>query len=303
LTAIYKILCYLLVWTGVSALVRWLKGRGNVTIVLYHAPSPEVFASHVRYLTSAYNIISMDDFLKARQNGNAGFTKYSLIITFDDGHRSNFGLLPVMRTLPAPPVIYLCSGIINSMRRFWFTLPGIDKASLKKMPNAQRLSTLNSKVGFANEKEYAEREALDIAELTEMKTFVDFQSHTKFHPLLSTCETEEADLEIRTSRTGLNKLLGKEIGHFAYPNGDYSERDVRLVGAAGYKSARTTDIGWNNLHSDLLRLKITGVSDHSDVTMLKAELTGIPGYLYNLMQGGVNKFTLSGKHTPEFNRQ
>ena len=69
---------------------------------------------------------------------------------------------------------------------------------------------------------------------------------------------------IRSSRTALKpnvsrrfrvakriwkRFWGLKCSHFSYPNGDYTEREIEIVEAGGFRSARTTDLGWNTLET------------------------------------------------------
>jgi poly-beta-1,6-N-acetyl-D-glucosamine N-deacetylase len=98
---------------------------------------------------------------------------------------------------------------------------------LKTVPDDERLAALR-RAGFEEAKEFDERQALSIAELRELNSRADFQSHTVFHPILPRCSEEKAEAEIAGSRSDLQRL-GCEVYALAYPNGDYSERELRLA--------------------------------------------------------------------------
>jgi peptidoglycan/xylan/chitin deacetylase (PgdA/CDA1 family) len=298
---VYKLFCYVVYFSGLAWLIRNLLGRNKVTIVLYHSPDKNVFEEHIKHLQQHYIFIELDTLIQAIQNGKSDFPKNSLIITFDDGHQNNFELLEIFKSLKARPTIYLCSAIVATHRRFWFRLPGLRSKHLKKLDHASRLKQLQTDFNFFPEQEYVgeSREALSAEEIKTMLPCTDFQSHTCLHPILTTCSNDVAESEIRESRLQLERLTNSTVKHFAYPNGDYSEREIAYLKASGYTSGRTTDIGWNDHTSDPFRLKITGVSDRADIIMLKAELSGVPGYFYNLFTAGIHLKAFSGKHVPE----
>jgi hypothetical protein len=66
--------------------------------------------------------------------------------------------------------------------------------------------------------------------------------------------------------------------HFSYPSGYYGHREMRLARLAGYRSARTTDIGWNGPRTNPYQLRILGTVDDCSIDRLAADLTGI-GFL------------------------
>ena len=105
---------------------------------------------------------------------------------------------------------------------------------------------------------------------------VDFQPHTQFHPILPRCTEMECKQEVLGSKADLEKFLGVECSHFSYPNGDYTEREIEIVKAGGFRSARTTDIGWNTPHTSPYRLKTVPITDDAGLTRFRAELTTIP---------------------------
>src|SRR5215475_4541536 len=71
--------------------------RRKVTIIVYHAPSPEVFDSHLTLLKRIYNIVSLSDYIELRRKGDLSkLPPMALIITLDDGHRRNFGLKAIL---------------------------------------------------------------------------------------------------------------------------------------------------------------------------------------------------------------
>src|SRR5438874_9816671 len=60
--------------------------RRKVTIVVYHAPTPEVFDAHLTVLKRVYNIVALSDYVAAREKGTAReLPPKALIITLDDG--------------------------------------------------------------------------------------------------------------------------------------------------------------------------------------------------------------------------
>lgn len=297
---IYMAICYLVYYAGLAWVIKLLVARRKVSIILYHDPSAQIFERHVEYLTRNYNLISLSEYLEARKKKKK-LPPYSLIITFDDGHRGNFELLPCIQKNNISPTIYICTSIVDTYRKFWFRIGGLISKRIKGLSNEARLKYLNEMFGFFPEQSYNQdqRQALTKQEINEMKALVDFQSHTCFHPILTTCSAEEAKKEIVDSANTLSKEYGNRDLHFAFPNGDYTEREIEILKSAGYLSARTTDVGWNDLHSDVFKLKITGVSDHSSLPVFKAELSGLPGYLYNIFISGLNMKTIKGMHQPE----
>jgi peptidoglycan/xylan/chitin deacetylase (PgdA/CDA1 family) len=222
-----------------------------------------------------------------------------MIITFDDGWKENYKLLPLIREYRFRPTIFLTSHLINTERHFWWTeCDPNDIARLKNLPEEQRLNELRRINQYDQEKEYpGGRQALNLKELQEMKEFVDFGLHSCYHPVLTKCVASKKCSEIIECKQAIEQVLGQQVFAFAYPNGDYDEECIRILKENGLKLARTTDAGWNDIFSDPYRLKVTGVSDSSGMNKLISELTGIPRFLQYL----VFKGSLNGQKIKKFN--
>ena len=263
---------------GIPLLIREWICRNRVAILLYHDVQPEVFTRHIAYLSRHYAIISLETLVSAIYKKDfSEIPPKSVVITIDDGHAGNVTLLPIIKQYRIYPTIYVCTQIINTHRHFWFRIPDRSKkVRLKKLPNAKRLKLLKQENNFKPKKEYQDRQALNIAEMKEMRQDVDFQPHTQFHPILPQCTETECKQEIRGSKTDLEKYLGIECLHFSYPNGDYTEREIEIVKAEGFRSARTTDLGWNSINTSPYKLKVISISDDAGLICFRAELTTIP---------------------------
>ena len=117
-----------------------------------------------------------------------------------------------------------------------------------------------------------------------MKNFVNFQSHSLYHPILPKCNIEIAKQEINESKNKLEKDYGLKINVFSYPNGEYSDRDIELVKNAGYECAITVDFGFNTINSDLYRLKRLSVNDPWNINELIVKASGVWGFLNKILR-------------------
>lgn len=268
--------------SGAPWLLRRRHRRGFAAILFYHDPQPAVLDAHLAWLRTRHTLVTLDEIVRALDAGDLeALPESSVALTFDDGHRGNYALLPVFRRHGVVPTIYLCSQIVGTGRRFWFQLPGVDSEPYKALANRERVGALKRDVGFEPEREYAlaERQALSDREIDEMAPFVDFQVHTRFHPVLPRCDADEAWEEIAVSKRELEERLGRACRHFSYPNGDFGPRDAELARRAGFASARTTELGWVGAGADPFRLPCFGITDTASVRVLGAQLSGIPSWV------------------------
>lgn len=266
--------------SGMPFFIREWIGRHRVAVLLYHDPKPTVFAKQIAYLSRHYTMIPLDTLVSALHRKDfSQVPPKSVVITIDDGHVGNAALLPIFKQYHIRPTLYVCTQIVDTHRHFWFKIEGHSKAEkerLKRLPNAERLACLKKTTDFEPEKPYPDRQALNITEMQAMAESVDFQPHTQFHPVLPRCTETECRREVLESKTDLEVLLGIKCSHFSYPNGDYTQREVEIVKSGGFRSARTTDIGWNTAETPLYRLKAIPITDDAGLILFRAELTTIP---------------------------
>ncbi|MDN7025652.1 polysaccharide deacetylase family protein [Methanoculleus sp. FWC-SCC1] len=266
-------------YSGIPFIFREIIQRNKVTILYFHDINPDTAEKIFGKLMSIYNIISLNDFLYLhREKKNP--PKKALIITFDDGHRGNYKLLPIIKKFHIPVTIYLCSGIINTNRHFWFKEkhPFYNGRMLKNTQNSERLRILKE-IGFEQEKTYLSPQALSKNQIIEMLPFVNFQSHTIFHPCLTKCDDSEAWNEIFISKQMLERDYNLDINAIAYPNGNYSDRDIQLCMDAGYEFGLTTEFGFNTYNTDPFRLKRLSVNDTDDINELIVRVSGFWAFL------------------------
>lgn len=280
-----EIVARCLLWSGIVRAIRLLLWRDRVLILVYHDPKPEVVNSHLAYLRKIAEPISLAD-LYCRSNGGP-----RVVITVDDGHVGNRELIKAFQAHGIRPTIFLCSRIVGTRRQFWWLH---SKAvaqrvqQLKRLGNTQRLSEL-AELGFRQDAEIDAPAALSTQDIERMKGFVDFQSHGRFHPILTRCDDEECEIEIAQSRREIERLVACDCLHFAFPNGDYGEREIAILQSAGYRTARTLDVGWNDARSDPFRLKAVAVSDESSCAWFAIQVSLIPAYFRHLRRGGPSR--------------
>jgi peptidoglycan/xylan/chitin deacetylase (PgdA/CDA1 family) len=276
---------WLLRYTGAAFLVRHTAQNRRVTIVAYHDPDPDTFERHLALLTSLYSVIPLETFLSARRAGDLrGLPRRPLVITLDDGWADNARLLPALKSYGVRPTVFVCTSIVGTNRHYWWThAPDpADREILKQAAEDERLRELASS-GFASDTQFTDRQALSAGDLAEMAPWVDFQSHTRSHPILTRCSDERAVSEIAGSAEDIERLTGVRPRAFAYPDGAYCDRDVELVRQAGYECAITIVPGYNDARTDHYRLKRIIITDGAGPTELVARASGTFGILLGSM--------------------
>jgi poly-beta-1,6-N-acetyl-D-glucosamine N-deacetylase len=274
-SAVFTILRF----SGLPFLIREIWQRTKVTIVVYHALPAALADAHFSALKRRYNLVALSEFLAARSGHTTDrLPRKALIVTFDDGHRGNYELVPVLEKYGIPITIFLCSGIIGTHRHFWWLHANdrLDAQAMKALPDERRVQALLAR-GHADTHEYETRQSLAVGEIAEMKSLVDFQSHTVFHSVLPNCTLERARQEVVESRETLEQQYGLKIYALAYPNGDHSDREVELLRAAGYTCGLTMMAGFNDSQTDPFRLRRFALPDDAGLNELIVKASGLWG--------------------------
>ena len=293
----------LLRYSGIPFLLRELMQRRKTTILVYHSLPKARARNHFLTLRARYHIIALADYLRARAADEMWrVPPKSLIITFDDGHRNNFELRQLLEELRVPITIFLCSGIVGTHRHYWWfhTRSASESAACKNMPEAERLTFLSSR-GYDVERDYPDRQALSRSEIDALKPWVDFQAHTITHPILPACSDEKAEREIRDCKAELERDYGFNIQALAFPNGDYTEREINLARNAGYSCALTLDCGFNDQNTDPFRLRRVPLPDQATVSELLVKASGLWGFL-RLLRGTQSRFAFGRQKSCEGDR-
>jgi len=268
---IRQLFCFAIRLTMVPYVIREIIQRNKVTILMFHEVDPQAFDRHIRVLKARYNIISLKSFLET-----SDLPPKPLIITLDDGHLSNYQLLPVIQKHRIPVTIFVCSGILGTNRHFWFDtgLPYEELEQLKHLDNDERLRRMEG-IGFNETREYPDRQALSDDELLEMMEYVDFQAHTVFHPILPMCSDDRSRYEICQCKQDLESSYGLSVYALSYPNGDYSEREKKFAKDSGYRCAVTVDYEFNTAKTDPFELKRIYVGGNAGKDELITKASGL----------------------------
>ncbi len=185
------------------------------TVLNYHEITPELFHEHIIYLKNVYNLCDLS-LLRDHYINNTPLPDNPCFITFDDGWRSNFDLLPIIKEKDVPVTIFLATGYTGTLDS-----PG------------------------TRHKKTSSRVMLNNDEIIKMSGVVNFQSHGVTHSQASALNADEFLAELKDSKHFIEGLTGKDVYAFAYPynNSQY----VKLVKDAGYDLSR---IGGRTLNTN-----------------------------------------------------
>jgi len=242
----------------------------GVKILLYHNVDEKYFETHLKYLKSKYEVISLKDMLSKFLSGDE--LSNTFVITFDDGVKENYSLLSIIKKYNIEPTIFITNHVTTN-QRYWFN--GLQQEELIKLlevPNHERLEIIGN---YIEKKNITSREALSLHELNEMKDFVDFQPHTVTHPSLVQCSEREIEDEIKSSYEFVKNITGEKPVTFAPPFGIYDERVIEVLKKLSFKASLTVTPGINSNHENLFALKRIGVPKTCDLNEFITRIDGV----------------------------
>lgn len=233
------------------------------------------FVAHVTFLRRHYDIVSLDDALDPG-TVPTGRPRAVLTFDDGEGAMHDL-LLPLVEAEALPVTVYVATGHIESGQPFWFdrvmnALQGDGRRridlrdhglgawdvgpergskrwrgigaileALKGVPEAQRdaLTDLVVSQGAPPPMGVTPFRPMTVAELQSLAAcrHVTIGAHSHGHELLDRLPVDAALASAARSRTLLQGWTGREIRHFAYPNGNRSPALMQGLAQAGFASA------------------------------------------------------------------
>ncbi|MGB8901665.1 MAG: polysaccharide deacetylase family protein [Methylocella sp.] len=229
------------------------------------------------YIANRIDIISLDEAFERLSTGNK---RQFICFTFDDGYRDNLtSVLQLFKKYASPFAVYVTTAFLERRLDYWwaplrevlrrhnediFIVGG--RRFLTSTPQQKRRTfrTICRNIGnlkidvkeinhFCRRKGVTEEQMLDRDALkpSELKVLsedplVEIGGHTETHRSLAQLTLDDARADILRNQRYLERLIGKEVRHFAYPYGDADscgEREFALCRELGFRSAATTRLG------------------------------------------------------------
>ncbi len=235
-----------IILSGTLKRARLKVQKGEYILSLcFHAPSKLFFESSVNWLTKkGFQFIAVSDLEKIAR-GEIKFPKGAVVITIDDGWQSNVdNIVPVAVKNKIPITIFVTTDVAEKGNGYWWSYiyearkRGLTNHSVeyfKTLDNEERLKVIEE----IQKQIHLKREALTIEQVKEISKHdtVSIGSHSLTHPILTKCSLEKSSVEISQSKKTLEQWIGIPVKHFAYPNGDFTSREVNILKQSGYTVA------------------------------------------------------------------
>jgi len=210
--------------------------------------SPEMFEKQVKYLSeNGWHFFTVSELVARRGN----LPEKSVALTFDDGYEDNYThAFPILQKYGAKATIYL---VVDRHDREW----------------SSKRKAKNSSGELMREPKLRDEQ---IAHMLQ-SSLVEIGSHTMTHENLPTLSAKEKEHQIMASKAKIESAFGTSCQAFCYPFGLYDDEDVKMVRAAGYTSATTTQSGIDDLErADLFRLRRITVSGKDNFLAFRLKL-------------------------------
>lgn len=204
--------------------------------------SPRRFAAQLAMLRAlGCRGVTVGDYLAYRR-GERALPPRAVVITFDDGYRSNRTIAaPLLTDYGFPATICVTSRLLGATN-VW-------------------------------DPDEPQEPLLDAAELRELqRAGIEFQSHTCTHARLTAVPRAVARAELADSRIELEQLLGAPVEAVAYPWGAHDDTVLRLTEDAGYAAGLVVRRRLNRDSTSLLALRRIDVSSHTSRRRLAWDL-------------------------------
>lgn len=218
-----------------KAVKRALKGE-YILSIYFHNPSEEEFESIVKwFIRKKFRFISLSELIEIMTN-RTPFPEGAVLISVDDGWKSNeANIVKIANKYQIPVAIFISTEPVEEGAYWWsYAKEAIKRGhkiasveELKRMSNQNRVTVIDG----LKEKITLEREAMtpkQVQRISKSK-YITIGGHTHTHPVLTNCSEEVVKKEMSLSREKLMSWTGKNIEFFAYPNGDFSPREVEIL--------------------------------------------------------------------------
>lgn len=276
-----KIIGYVLYKSGIFYVFTVL-AKGRVVSLVYHNPTWHSVSEHIAFYSKYGNFVkaSRDHYLDYSTTSDQ---KLNFLLTFDDGYSSYLDLVENLALKGIYPHLFINTITIDSNRRHWWEVVTSKKEllSLKSVPNKNKLEHLKEHYDWTSYREYGSGKGLESEAIKYLDEHSVVGAHTHTHPILSMCSQSEMEDEINLNKLILEKLIGRKMHVFAYPNGqneDYGPREIEVLKEQGIKFARTTHWGVSRINKVTINpYRIPGiiVIDNCSIDEAVARIMGV----------------------------
>ena len=225
-------------------------GFQTIPILCYHrfgstrsklSVTPAAFEAQMDYLArNGYRVIPLRD-LPAFLQGKEPLPQKTVIITIDDGYRSNYDIaFPILRKYGFPATVFLYSDFVGAGDAMtWAQMKEMVASGLIEVqPHSKSHANLTLRMPGESEAKYRER--------------------------------VRREVEVPTNL--IKERLGLAAASFAYPYGDVNEAVIELLAQQGTRVGVTVTPGGNGFFAPPHMLRRTMIFGNEDLEVFKSKL-------------------------------
>ena len=258
--------------------------RNQFTLNKDLAISPEKLEEFILlFKAKGYTFVSLDEVQGWLEKKTTIHEKF-ICLTFDDGYRDNLiHGLPILKKHKVPATIYVTNCLPNGTAIMWwylfenhvkshhqlilnsskgiiefqwknepssFSQFGQVSQAIKEIPGNELPAVLSQSFGLSVSEMEAHGEAISLSweEIKELSNdpLITIGAHTMNHICLKQQMEELVFEEMKSSKSELEKYIGKEVVHFAYPFGgemDVSKRELEIAAKVGFRTSTLNQAG------------------------------------------------------------
>lgn len=205
--------------------------------------TPQIFEEQISVIKkNGWKTLLVDEFLYL-MNHHETSRKKCVLLTFDDGFVDNYlYAYPILRKYKMNAVLFVATDFITDL--------DIKRDNFKPMSHKQMW-----RLAFTERKHEVMCTWKELREMQQEGVF-DIQSHGHTHKIpefIKEGNYKRLKEDLKLSKDLLKKYLNKEVQHFAWPSGLYTDRAVAIAKELNFKALYTTQRGANT--EDLFHLK------------------------------------------------
>jgi peptidoglycan/xylan/chitin deacetylase (PgdA/CDA1 family) len=189
-------------------------------------------------------------------------------ITFDDGYFNNVNILPLLKEYEIPVHIFVATSNVLLNRKYWWDVV-YDRMQLAGK-NGKEISDLIEKLKKEDHRKIVEYvvklfgvdsfnpvsdfdRPLTPIELLELAgdPLITIGNHTRDHIIMDQVNEGLALEQVVGAQQDLKGIIGYEPLSFAFPNGNYNDKSLNLLGDIGFQFGFSSDFRLNRLRRDL----------------------------------------------------
>ena len=286
---IFKDLVFLIFGNLSFLFLNLLLKKDSIYVINYHATYPKYeknFINQIKFYKKYFEIIDEKTLINEHQSLKTNL-KPRILITFDDGHITNFNLASkILDTFNIKASFFIPVNVIG--RKTEKTIPEENKVLLDKYNILSDISEDNKNLLSRLTMTWE-----NIIDLDNRGHFIG--SHGSNHVRLSKeLSDDQLDYEISKSKEIIEEKLKKKINSFCWIVGDkksYTKKASEVIKKNNYKLSFTTCGKPFDKNQNLLQVHRFNVEDYFSISRISFIFSGIYELLYLKKRKFVNSIT------------